>query len=140
MQTLSDVTHTADAVVHEFFAAFGRGDRAALMALVAPDAVWHVQGAAEVPWTGHWSGHAEIGRFFAILAEQLEPRAFDVAQVVTQGRHVAAFGTLRFLVRSTGREFAGHWAIHFEVRDGRVWRYRMHEDSHAVAIAFRREA
>jgi len=44
-------------------------------------------------------------------------------------------GELTSAIRSTGKVVESSFVIEFTVRDGRIIRYRLHEDSHAVALS-----
>jgi ketosteroid isomerase-like protein len=41
-----------------------------------------------------------------------------------------------FGVLSTGKKFTNAFALHFTVTDGKIVRYHMYEDSHAISAAF----
>ena len=59
--------HPNATAAREGFAAFVRGDVAALLALFSPDAVWHVPGANAM--TGDYRGTGEIVPFLRRTAE-----------------------------------------------------------------------
>lgn len=46
-------------VVQELYAAFGRGDMPAMLALLDPNVQWDYPGTADVPWAGEASCEAD---------------------------------------------------------------------------------
>ncbi|KRR22535.1 hypothetical protein CQ14_35510 [Bradyrhizobium lablabi] len=49
---------------------------------------------------------------------------------------VVVFGSERFLVKATGKEWAVDWMQVHEVRDGRIVRFREYTDTAAIAEAY----
>ncbi|MDL9936879.1 nuclear transport factor 2 family protein [Gordonia sp. ABSL1-1] len=134
---MSEHTTPATEVVDSFFANFGAGDTDALLDLFADDADFRVNGADTVPWSGTRSGRAEIGEFFDVLGKVLTPpELFEVTGRVADAGDVVVFARAVFGVRATGKTFDNAYALHFGVDDGRIVRYHMYEDSHAIAEAF----
>lgn len=95
----------------------------------------YVPGAEAVPWTGRRSTRAEVAEFFGMLREYLEPRSFDLTQLIVQDYEAVALGRFAYRVRSNGRPFEGQFALHLTVADGLITRYHMYEDSYALERA-----
>lgn len=130
-------TAATDTVVDAFFAAFGSGDVDATVALFADEVDFRVSGAPNVPWTGARSAKGELAEFFGTFGQVLTmPESFELTGRVTEGEHAVVTARCVFGVLATGRKFTNHYALHFTVSDGRVSRYHMYEDSHAIAEAF----
>jgi uncharacterized protein len=60
----------------------------------------------------------------------------DAPNMVADGNTVAVFGSERFLVKRSGREWAVDWVQVHEVRDGRIVRFREYADTAAIAKAY----
>lgn len=124
-------------VVDEFFTNFGAGNMTALLGQFADEVDFRVNGAANVPWAGKRSSRAEIEEFFGIFPQVLTaPEAFEITGKIAQGDDAVVFATCVFGVKATGKKFTNSYALHFTVTDGKISRYHMYEDSHAIAEAF----
>lgn len=122
--------------IQSIYAAFGRGDVAAIVARCAPDAQFGFEGAsAAVPWHGPWRGPDGIGRFFGTLAETVEFLAFEPRDFAASAGAVAVLVHLKYKVRKTGRlvdQQQVHW---WSLRDGKVQGLVHHEDTAQVRAA-----
>ncbi|EPX55036.1 Ketosteroid isomerase-related protein [Cystobacter fuscus DSM 2262] len=76
-----------------------------------------------------------VADFFRALREQIEPLRFELRSLVVEGEEAVVLGALSSRVRSTGRVIDSEFAQHLRVRDGLSVRYRLFEDSFAVARA-----
>jgi hypothetical protein len=121
------------ATVADIYAAFGRGDVAAILARLAPDVAWEVwpdnfaqRGA--VPYLAARSGPGEVAGFFAELAA-MTVLDFAVLDVIGEGRQVVAEVRASFALPNGGR-FADE-ELHLWTFDGagRVSRFRHYCDT-----------
>ncbi|GAA2911688.1 hypothetical protein GCM10010517_78250 [Streptosporangium fragile] len=136
---MTTAPRTTREIVDAFFARFGAGDLPGLLDLFADRVDFSVPGAPNVPWTGTRSTRNEISEFFTVLGKELTPaEEFTVDATVVEGEHAVVTGRSRFGVVSTGKAFVNEFALHFTVADARITGYRMHEDSHAISVAFTR--
>ncbi|WP_375478728.1 nuclear transport factor 2 family protein [uncultured Jatrophihabitans sp.] len=101
----------------------------------AADAVVVVQGAPHVPFVGVFVGLEEISRFFGHL-ETAKAELLQVDASLIDGDNVVTIGSYRYLVPATGARYRGGFALHTVIRDGKITRWAMYEDSWAVAQAF----
>ena len=92
--------------VKDLYAAFQRGDVAAIVALVADDVDWRNDRVAsrECPWNGDFSGKAKLPGFFKAVAEHLNISVFDVQSIVAAGPSVAVYLRSGHIVK-VGRGF-----------------------------------
>lgn len=140
MSSTAVTQQSTDEIVDAFFAAFGAGDQAAILALFAETVDFRVEGAPEVPWTGVRSRREELAGFFGSFGEVLgAPESFEVTGRVTQDADAVVFAECAFPVLATGKTFVNPYALRFSVQDGRIVRYHMYEDSYAVHRAFVRD-
>lgn len=128
---------TTREIVDAFFTRFGDGDVPALLNLFAEQVDFNVAGAPNVPWAGHRSSKEEIAEFFGLFDKHLtsaEEYALDTT--IIEGENAVVTGRCVFGVLSTGKKFTNDFAIHFTVTAGKIVRYHMYENSHAISAAF----
>ena len=63
-------------------------------------------------------------------------RTFEPREYIAEGDRVAATGSYSGTAKATGREFVCDWAMVFELRGGKVARFREFTDTFAIARAF----
>lgn len=122
--------------VRTVFDCFGRGDVAGVLAVVADDVVWRLDGAASVPYSGERRGHEGVADFLQKLGGSVEFEYFEPQEFIAGGDKVVVTGTERGRLRSNGRTFTNDWAMVFTLRAGKVAGFRCYEDTGAVAAAF----
>jgi len=122
-------------VIRSIYAAFNAADLTAVMSLIADDATWHNQGAANVPYAGSYNGKTEIPRFFQAIAESTTGGAVVAEEFIAQGERVVALGHYRATVRSTGAQIDCPVAHVFSVRGGKIVSWEGYSDTVQVAAA-----
>ncbi|GAA5234902.1 hypothetical protein FOZ76_21925 [Verticiella sediminum] len=140
--TPDDVARRYVERVRDFWAAPHAPQKlAAILDLFAEDVDWDIPGDhARVSWIGPRRGRGQVGAFFRELVVCIEPRRFDVQRIVADADSAVILGELASWVKDTGRLIQTPFAFDLIVKDGRIVRLRMFEDSHAVARAARRPA
>ncbi len=133
---MSEAQNTA--VVQAAYAAFGRGDIAALLNTFADDISWRpvIGTAAHVPFSGDRHGKDAAAEFFRIVAETETFEQFEPREFVAQGDAVVAIGHYRATVKATGRSFDADFVMVFTVRNGKIAAFREYTDTAAVNDAF----
>lgn len=127
----------ARAALERYLAAM-RSDAApeAVASLFTEDADWDIPGAVDrVPWIGRRTGRAGVADFVRALWEGIEPIRFDIDTIVAEGDRAFAAGELESRAKRTGRIMRSDFTIDITVRDGLIARFRLLEDSFAVAEA-----
>jgi ketosteroid isomerase-like protein len=126
--------------VKDLYAAFQRGDVAAIQAKVADDVDWRNDGVAskECPWNGNFSGKANLPGFFKAVGEQLDIKVFDVKAIAASGPFVAVTLRIESTLRKNGRAVQND-SVHFWTFDdrGQIARYRHFNDTAAELAAWR---
>jgi ketosteroid isomerase-like protein len=126
--------------VKDVYAAFQRGDVAAIVALVADDVDWRNDRVAssECPWNGDFSGRAKLPGFFKAVAEHLNISVFDVESIAASGSSVAAYLRIQSTVAKNGRPIKND-SVHFWTFNdrGQITRYRHFNDTAAELAAWR---
>jgi uncharacterized protein len=126
------------AFVQSLYAAFGRGDIAAVLAGLALDVDWSVNGRREdYPLIGRWKGRDGVQKFFERLAEHQEAISFSPREFFGAAEQVCVLGHYSWKVRKTGRGVACDWAHIFTVRDGKIASFQEFTDTAQFAEAYR---
>lgn len=127
-------TGAAD-VVRSVYAAFSRGDAAAVLAPVAADCDWQCLAPAAVPFAGRFRGPAGVQEFLGRVLGSLRLEAFEPHTFLADGATVVVLGRDRGTSVTTGKPYATDWVHVWTVEDGRVTAFREYFDP-AVAAAF----
>lgn len=124
-------------IVQESYAAFGRGDLAAVLAGLADDVEWQHPEVENVPWAVACRGKDAVAGFFAAIAKSADIEKFEPLHFIAQGDRVIVLGRETVRVKSTKRTYSTEWAHAFTIRDGKVQAFREYTDTNRVAAAFR---
>lgn len=122
-------------VVQTLYAAFGRGDVAAVLELLSDDIDWRFIGDRRAGYAGRVRGKAAVAEWFARVARADDIQAFEPREFLSGTDHVTVLGWERTIARSSGREFDSDWVHVFGLRDGRIHRFVGTLDSEASAAA-----
>ncbi len=125
-------------IVKDFFAAIGRGDREALLALAAEDIEWIIPGK-DWPLAGTHHGHGGMTDLLEIAARSMET-ATEPREYVAQGDRVLVAGFAKGKVKTTHKTFEDDWIFAITVRDGRLTNIREYIDTQALARASQMDA
>ena len=118
------------AFVQSLYAAFGRGDIDTVIAGMAPDVAWEVNGRRQdYPLLGSWKGPGEVRKFFAGIAELQEVREFSPKEFFAAEDRVFVLGHYSWTLRKTGRPIASDWVHVFTIRGGKVVGFREFNDT-----------
>ena len=133
-QTSSDVTRT---IVKQYFDRIQSSAKPeAIAALFSEDVDWNIPGDVDlVSWIGRRKGRNGIADFIRELREQDEPIRFEIHSIVVEGEKAVTLGEFASRVKKNGKVIESEFAIEFTVQDGLIVRYRLFEDSFAVAQA-----
>jgi hypothetical protein len=121
-------------LIQRAYDAFSRGDLPGLFELMAAEV--EVSQSPELPWGGVYRGHAEVRQFLGKLTQHIQSRV-EVERLIDAGEHVVALGWTRGTVRATGVRFDVPVAHVWEVRDGRLLRFKPYIDNPKMLAALR---
>ncbi len=135
--TASSNSETTRAVVQEFLAARLAGDTERLVALFADEVDWLLAENRAARWIRPRSTAAECAAQFTELMEHTVPEdaRASVDTFLVDGTDAVLMGHLSGTVRATGKSFAGPFALHLTVENGRITRHRLYENSLSIAEA-----
>jgi ketosteroid isomerase-like protein len=122
---------SALSIVKAAYDAFGRGDVAAILDLVADKVDWKLVGPPAIPYAGQRNNKEEVARFFAEVAQADDLQLFEPREFIEAGEHVTVLGFERGMTRPEDKPFETEWIHVFTVRDGKVTRWRGFYDTAA---------
>ena len=120
--------------VKDFFAAIGRGDKEALVALVAEDIEWIIPGK-DWPLAGTHRGLAGVAAAFQKASKEVPFSYPEPPEYVAQGDRVLVIGFAKGKMTATNKAFEDHFVFDVTVRDGKLARIREFIDTQALAQA-----
>lgn len=122
-------------VVKDGYAAYSRGDIPGLLALLADDIEWQIPGAG-LPLAGMYRGHSGVANFFEKLSAETDVLDFQPREFVADGDQVLVVGWERVKVKATNRTIELDWIMAFNVRNGKVAKFREYTDTKVIADAY----
>jgi len=111
----------------------------ALLVALADDIEWVAPGPSDVPTAGTYRGKQAVQDWFGTLSENLELSVFEPREFIAQGDKVISLLYVEAARRHNGRKVVTHEAHAFTIRDGKVARFQIYQDTAAVAAAYRGE-
>ncbi|MFM0010660.1 nuclear transport factor 2 family protein [Paraburkholderia sediminicola] len=110
-------------VVEDAYAAFGRGDIDALLALIPASVEWRVVGPASLPYATLCRSRAEVQKYFDDLLSAEKITRFEPREFIDAGEHIVVLGFVAATIKATGKSFESEWVHIFTVKDGLVTRW-----------------
>lgn len=89
----------------------------------------------EVSWVGRRKGRIGVTNFIRDLRSAIEPVDFSIHSILVNDEEAVALGGLKSRVNHTGELIESEFAIEFKVQNALIIRYRLYEDSFALAQA-----
>ena len=118
------------------YAAFGRGDIAAVLQNVADEVEWILPGPAEVPTAGTYRGKPAVQMWFGTLAQTVAFERFEPYEFIAQADQVVVLVHVVGRVRQTNRTYTSEDAHLSTYRDGKLIRFQVYTDTAATAAAY----
>ena len=125
-------------IVQDLYAAFGRGDIAAVLAGLDPDVTWVNPGPTDIRYFGtHRGPEAVTHNVFAFIAEHLDIHAMTPTDLLTKGDRVVVLLHMESTARKTGRRVTQEIVHAWTLKDGRTIHFHDYQDNAAIAAALR---
>ncbi|MGY4436571.1 ketosteroid isomerase-like protein [Bradyrhizobium sp. F1.13.1] len=121
--------------VKDFFAAIGRGDREALLALISADIEWIIPGE-DWPLAGTHRGHDGVTDLLETASRSIETST-EPREFVAQGDRVLVVGFAKGKIKATNKTFRDDWVFAITIRNGKLTNIREYIDTQALARAAR---
>lgn len=126
------------ALIQSLYAAFGRGDIATIIAALAPDVDWRLNGSrSDYPLFGNRKGPREVQAFFEEIPKLQDFSDFTPREFHAAGDRVFVLGHYAATIRKTGRKAACDWVHIFTVRNGKVAAFLEFTDTAQFAQAWK---
>jgi ketosteroid isomerase-like protein len=125
-------------VVGEVFRLLADWDAEGVSAMFAENIEWFVPAAPALPWGGTRAHRSEVRAFFETMWAhfQTDQSQLGLDQILINGEDAVALGNFSHVANTTGERFTTPVALHIRVKDGKVTRLYLYEDTYAVAKAF----
>ena len=129
-------------VVNQWFEALNRGDVDAALQCMAEDVRWEnieqVDGVSDIiPWLGGFRGRDGVAEAFRLRDGVVEVQDFRQTDLVVEGDKAVAVVHERTRVNATGKYFEIDFVSWYEVRNGKIVRFRAFTDSAPIVAAMR---
>lgn len=123
-------------VIDTLYEAFGRGDIAAVLDLIDPDAELIFEGPEAIPWTGCWRGRDGWTAFFETIGGLAESVAVQMTPFALQGGNAVYLGRYQATVKATGKCIDSPLVHLWTLKEGKVVRCQEVTNTAAEAAAF----
>src|ERR1051326_3027816 len=125
-------------IIQGVYEAFGHGDVAAVLDVVADDVDWATEAAGSgAPWYGVRHNKGEIAKFFEEFGTAMEVEEWTPLAFAASDADVHAVGRIRTRSRATGKTVAMNLHHFFTLRDGKIVYWRGSEDTAQTQAALR---
>lgn len=122
-------------VVLGIYEAFTRGDIAAILDRLDPQAELAYEGPSAIPWAGNRRGRDGWTSFFQAVGETLDDVSLQMEPFAAQGDHVVCAGRYQARVRRTGKRIDSPLVHLWTLRDGKILQCREMTDTGSEAAA-----
>jgi hypothetical protein len=126
--------------IKDLYAAFGRGDAAAILAQLSPDVSWEVEGPTEISFAGIRKGPEAVKGFFQAISNDHADPKLEITEYFGSADGVATFGRYKCTLKNTGKRVDSPVAHLFKFRDGKIVRFVDHINTAAFLEASRSSA
>ena len=110
------MSQSSEELIRALYAAFGRGEVPAVLAMLDEDIEWHAP--VNLPHGGDFRGREAVGGFFQGIGEHWESLEVDLEALVSSGDRVVALARAQGRLRATGEEAAYSAAHSWTIVDG----------------------
>jgi ketosteroid isomerase-like protein len=125
-------------LVKNMYAAFGRGEIPTVVETMSPEVTIGIVGRKEdAPFLGIRSGKAGAAEFFKDLGEAQDIHTFEPERFLAAEDEVFIWGRYRWTMRKSGVSKESEWFHVVTLRDGKVVKWRGHNDTAMLAEAYR---
>ena len=124
-------------IVQDAYAAFGRGDIAAVIDTMTPDVTIGIVGRRkDAPFFGIFTGKAGAAEFFKELDAAHEIWMFEPQRFLVAEDKVLVWGRYTWAMRQSGISDTTEWLHVLTMRDGKLTAWRGHNDTAMLAEAY----
>jgi uncharacterized protein len=107
-------------LIQQLYDAFSRGDVAAVLNFLDPQAELNFEGPKTIPWAGNWHGRDGWTKFFQTLGEHADQITLKMEPFAAQGDNVVSVGRYQARVKLTGKPIDSPLVHLWIIRNGLV--------------------
>ena len=116
------------------YQAFKAKDLPTILLLQTEDAEWSVAGPPDrIPWASPGRGPQGVANFLKVLGSLLVAESFEIDDYFESGEKVIALGFQKGYVRTTGVPYEFDFVHLWELRGGKVTKFRVYYDTFYLA-------
>lgn len=123
-------------VVQELYRAFGEKDYDAFLGICTPDLEW-IQNEGFPGGSTHRGAKAVVEKVFQAFNHDWESWSFEIEQYLDAGETIIVIGRYRGSHRQSRKWFSSPAAHVYDLRNGKVWRFRQFTDTKLIWDAIR---
>ncbi|MDQ8952147.1 alpha/beta fold hydrolase [Acinetobacter rudis] len=116
-------------IVQRYLAAFSQNNTQAALQHIHEKAVWHIDGDPIVKTVGILYGHQQIKQWLDNFTLAFKALAFSISKIVSDATDVFVIGRFRHLIITTQTIVDSDYIIKFSIKDNKIIRYQIFEDS-----------
>lgn len=122
-------------IIEQFFERIESGaEPESIASLFSENIDFYIPGGTKlIPWIGRRRGRAGVADYFHELREKIEPTIFEAGSILVDEAEAVASGELEYREKYTGKTIESEFVIAFTVHNALITRFRLFEDSFAVA-------
>lgn len=125
-------------VVRQLYEAFKQGDMPALLETLADQVEWYEPGPVEIlPWAGVFRGRRQVMQLLTRFSEVAEVEQFELEEIIAQRDKVVVIEYQRAFFKATGRPLREDAVRIFTLREGKIVKARVWEDTALQVAAVR---
>ena len=106
-----------------------------MLSLLTADVEWSFAGLSLIPFAGTRYGREGAVEFFSLVGQTLAFKQFEPREFIVQGGTVVVLGYERSQVKTTGRTLEKEWAHVYALRDGKIAKVRLIENTAALVCS-----
>lgn len=125
-------------LVQTLYAAYGKGDLATVVAAVAPNVVWGLDGRpTDIPMLRRFNGPAGVQEFFKVMSDTHDITSFTPQEFYADADKVLVLGRYSWVMKPNGRVGESDWVHIWTIRQGKIAGFRSLNDTAMLTEAYR---
>ena len=90
-----------------------------------------------IPWAGLWKGRDQLVEFEEVFGRNWTVDAIEPGDVIAKDDGVIVFGRMTLTAKGTGKKADTPMMLRFTLKDGKIARYHLMEDTYGVVLSHR---
>lgn len=127
-------------IVQADYAAFQRGDIAALLSTLDENVEWVTPQSVPLTAAGKLHGPKQVAEFFQSVGQAWDFEVFEPREFIASGNTVTVAGYYRARARATGRIMASDWMMKFRFDGSKISHFQEYTDTAVLRDALTAQA